>query len=105
MTQPTTRIFIALAASAALLAALPAAAHGNRWNASRWDGPSYGHAWGHHKYRAHHDERRVIRERVIVERPVVREYYYDAPPVRYRYAREPSIVIGVSLPPIVIPIR
>ena len=103
MKPPITRVLAILAASAGLLVAAPAAAHGNRWDGPRWSGPPYGHAWGHHKHRHDRYERRVIRERIIVERP--RDYYHYDAPVRYRYARDPAIVIGVSIPPIVIPIR
>lgn len=85
-----------------------------------WDGR--GRGWGHHKHHHHRhfrdydDHRTVIRERVIVRErerprhyyapPVVQNYYYDAPPVRsYSYSRSPAIVVGVDIPPLVIPLR
>jgi hypothetical protein len=93
-----------LVASAGLLFALPAAAHGDRWDGPRWSNQHHGKAWGHAKHRHGRYERHVVRERVVVRHPVVRERYY-APPVSYAYSRSPSIVIGVSIPPLVIPLR
>lgn len=69
-----------------------------------------GHKRGHYKERweSRHEyrDRVVIKEKVIVKhRPVVREHYYYEPYPRYSYSRDPAIVIGVNVPPIVIPLR
>ena len=76
---------------------------------SKSERKAYKHYQRYHRH-DHSDRRTVIRERVVVrevpryyrEREV-REYYY-APPAR-SYSREPAVVIGVSIPPIVIPFR
>jgi hypothetical protein len=54
----------------------------------------------------------VVRERVIVhERPryyretVVHNHYYEPAYRSYSYSRSPALVIGVDIPPIVIPLR
>lgn len=66
----------------------------------------------HHKHQRHYrdHERTVIRERVIIrEQPrYIREregltHYYTPP--RYYSAPAPAIVIGVNIPPLVIPLR
>lgn len=82
--------------------------------------------WGHHKhhYKHHHkhhhkheyrgwrDGRTVYRERVIVrerpvyyQAPVIRERYYEQPYRSYSYSRSPAVVIGIDIPPLVIPLR
>ncbi len=86
--------------------------------------------WGHHKhhykhhnkhdhkhhnkrgYRDWRDGRTVYRERVIVRErpvyyhvPVVRERYYEQPYRSYSYGRSPAVVIGIDIPPLVIPLR
>lgn len=108
-------LLAATLAGAALFTALPASAGGDHWDRGdghdrgEWrDGPR-GHGWGHHK---HWGPRYIERERVVIqERPVYRDYYYEAPvryyappPVRY-YRRDPAIVIGLDVPPLVIPLR
>ena len=117
----------ALLVGASLCASVPAQAHQERhgWDERGrhshyhsgergWRGddhPGRGHARGHYKsYRgADYPARVVIREKVIVHspaRPVVREHHYHySPAPAYAYSRDPAIVIGVSVPPIVIPIR
>jgi len=116
-TALTLKLLAALVAGGALFTALPAHAgrdHHDRGDYREWRdddrGHRRGHARGHYKEHRHsHGERVVIREKVIVQRPVMREYYYERPaPVyapAYSYARDPSIVIGVNVPPIVIPLR
>lgn len=95
-----TRIRITLTAvlgALALAASTGALAH----DRGRHDGHR-GHGWGHvrHHYAHHHYHRhQVIRERVIVRQP---------PPVYYErraYYAQPAIVIGVDLPPLVVPLR
>ncbi len=87
--------------------------------------------WGHHKHhykhhykhdhkhhykhdhkRGYRDGRTVYRERVIVRErpvyyhaPVVREHYYERPYRSYSYGRSPAVVIGIDIPPLVIPLR
>lgn len=95
---------------------LAGGAHADRGD---WDGP--GRGWGHYKHHHHHRYDRdydrgptVIRERVIVRErpryyapPVVEHHYYDygAPVRSYGYRRSPAIVVGVDIPPLVIPLR
>lgn len=66
-----------------------------------------GHAWGHYKHqyqhrypeRPHYHRQGMVRERVIIHRP---------PPViyeRHAYYDRPAIVIGVDIPPLVVPLR
>ena len=111
-------LLAALIAGAAMMTALPAHADRDGWRDHDRDGwRSHNRGWGedhrhgHKKHWKHADrERVVIRERIIERRPVVREYRYYERPSRYYeparvYSRDPSIVIGVSVPPIVIPIR
>lgn len=99
--------FLAIAvAGSALLASLPAEAGRDRYEyRERIDYRDHGK-----KHRKHKNERVVIRERTIVHRPIVREYhYYEAPAPYYYsrdyYSRDPSVVIGVSIPPLIIPLR
>jgi len=110
-------LFAAALAGAALFTGLPASADGGRhWDRherGEWrdDHPGRGHGWGHHKHWRHHHY--VERDRVVIrERPVYRDYYYYEapvryyePPVRYSYPRNPAIVIGLDVPPLVIPLR
>lgn len=82
------------------------------------------HDYGRHDYgRRDHGKRKygrdrhtVYRERVIVREvprhhhrpaPVVNNHYYGSPPVHrnYAYSRSPAVVIGVDIPPLVIPLR
>jgi hypothetical protein len=90
----------------ALFTALPALAHDGGWD--RYDDRGHGH-WRHHHHHRHH-RHYVEYDRVVVrERPVYRSYYAPAAPVYYapppvRYA-DPAVVVGVSLPPVVIPLR
>ncbi|MDY0014316.1 MAG: hypothetical protein RBS40_15685 [Rhodocyclaceae bacterium] len=104
-------LIAAALAGFAFLTALPASADGRGWDRHerfehrQWrDGPPRGYAWGPHRH--WRDDRYYVgRERVVIrERPVYRDYYYEAP-VRYRYARDPAIVIGLDIPPLVIPLR
>jgi hypothetical protein len=101
----------------ALLAGLAVAALGLSATASAHDRHDRyeRHHWkqGHHSYgHARHYERHVarhyyapppyvVRERVVVQRPI-----YVAPPPRYYApAYPPGLVVSVDIPPIVIPIR
>lgn len=105
----------ALAGSALLATTLPAQArHDHRdWRDGYRDwrhSPPPGHAYGH-KYK---QPRKVV---VVRQGPprrpaVVHHYYHSSPPPvyypssgYYGHNRSPAIVIGVSIPPIVIPIR
>ncbi len=107
-----TRIRAALVATLgamALAASTGALAHER--GKHEWHGSQPGHGWGHaypvysaypvqpayryHAYRPHH----VMRERVV---------FLEPPPVIYArpaYSAPPGIVIGVSLPPLVIRLR
>jgi hypothetical protein len=84
-------------------------AHDDDRGWSKSERNAYKHYQRNHRH-DHADRRTVIRERVVVrEAPrhyrerEVHEYYY-VPPVR-SYSREPAVVIGVNIPPIVIPFR
>ncbi len=92
---------IVVSGSALLAASLPAEAGRDRYEyRERIDYRDHGKK--HHKR-----ERVVIKERTtIVHRPVVREvhHYYEPAPA-YFYSRDPAVVIGVSIPPLVIPLR
>ncbi len=122
----TVKLLAALVAGTALFTALPAEAHDrDGWRHDRhfdrdgwWRDRHYDRDdWhddrrGHRHWRGHHKdrwdrERVIIREKVIVRRPPVREYHYYERPARVYspYYRDPAIVIGVDLPPIVIPLR
>ncbi|MCK0507083.1 hypothetical protein [Aromatoleum anaerobium] len=129
MKSHTLKLLAALVAGGAMLTALPAHAdrgdrewrgHDREWrdhdrdwrrHDREWRDDDRGHRHGHYKKHWKHDhERVVIRERIVERRPVVREYrYYERPsyyvPPAPVYSRDPAIVIGVSVPPIVIPIR
>lgn len=92
------RIRIALAAAFGVLA-VAASTGALAHDRGRHDGHR-GHGWGHHK-QVHHSHRNyvMVRERVVVHAP---------PPVIYErraYYGSPAIVIGVNLPPLVIPLR
>lgn len=104
------KIFAALLCGSLL--AVGGAAHAD----GRWD--DRGRGWGdqkhyHHRHFRDYDDRHtVIRERVIVRErpryyapPVVEHYYYGAPVRSYSYSRSPAIVVGVDIPPLVIPLR
>lgn len=117
MKSHTLKLLAALVAGSAMLTALPAHAdRGDReWRGHDrdWRDHDRGHRHGHYKKHWKHDhERVVIRERIVERRPVVREYHYYererpsyyVPPAPV-YSRDPAVVIGVSVPPIVIPIR
>jgi hypothetical protein len=111
MARPQLRHFLLAACGAlALVTAGAASAHEGRghwehrdrgWrDDDGWRGDGWRGDW-------HRRDRVVIRDRVVVrERPV-----YVAPPVVYERPyyyprlREPSIVIGVDVPPLVIPLR
>jgi hypothetical protein len=79
-----------------------------------WEDDDRGWHKHKHHYKHHHrgwDKRTVYRERVIIrERPryresVVHHHYYEPPRRAYSYSRSPAVVIGVDIPPLVIPIR
>lgn len=108
-------LIAATLAGAALFTALPASAGGDHWDRrdrGEWRGDHRGHGGGHHKHWRHHHHGHYVDRVVIRERPVYRDYYYEAPvryyappPVRYGYPRDPAIVIGLDVPPLVIPLR
>lgn len=62
-----------------------------------------GHGWGKHKHH-HHDHRRykAVRERVVIQRlaPVI----YAQPAYHYYYG-PPAVVVGISVPPLVVRLR
>ncbi|MBN8443485.1 MAG: hypothetical protein J0M28_17560 [Thauera sp.] len=98
-----------------LLAAGGAAQAGDRWDdhGRGWDNHKHHYKHHHHRHFRDYDDRRtVIRERVIVREypryyapPVVEHRYYDAPVRSYGYSRSPAVVVGVDIPPLVIPLR
>lgn len=114
------KLLAALVAGSAMLLTLPAHADRDHWRGDghrewrgdgyrEWRGDDRGHRHGHYKKFRNH-ERVVIRERIIERRPIVREYRYYERPVEYYapapvYSRDPALVIGVSIPPIIIPFR
>ena len=83
-----------------LLVAGTAQAHGGR------DWPEYG---GHHEYRPHrhgHDHgHRMFRAPPPPVAYGVAPYPYYAPAPVYRRPSSPALVIGVDIPPLVIPLR
>jgi hypothetical protein len=73
------------------------------------DGRHHGRGDPHRHWDRHYDHRYygpVVRERVVVSRPVYVAPYY-APPVypSYYYPPRPGIVVNVDIPPLVIPLR
>ena len=103
------KLRVAVLAGGTLLATtLPAEARHDRHDHREWrhDYRGHGHAYGpKHK----HKQKTVVVHRAP-KRTVVHQYhyypqpYYAPPPVQY-YSRQPAVVIGVNIPPIVIPIR
>ena len=69
--------------------------HGHGHKHRHWQGHYAGHYY-------HPGPGYVVRERVVVHRPVyvAPPAYYYAPPPRY-----PGVVVSVDIPPIVFPIR
>lgn len=66
--------------------------HHNHWHGRHYDRPVV---------RYHYPPPYVVRERVVVQRPI-----YVAPPPRYYApAYPPGVVVSVDIPPIVIPLR
>ncbi|MCB1906107.1 MAG: hypothetical protein KDH15_01960 [Rhodocyclaceae bacterium] len=65
-----------------------------------WRQRRHEHEFRHHRHAHDHDRHRsIVRERVIIrERPIYRHYES-----RYPVYAEPGVVIGVNLPPLVIP--
>ena len=114
MKPQATKLLVAIIGCGALLASVPAWADRNHRDDrhERYNGWGYGDAreWpGYRGYeRGHKHHRRPVKEKIIV-----REYHYYEPrePRRYRhqpdyrYSRDPAIVIGVNIPPIIIPLR
>lgn len=110
-------LIAAALAGTALLTALPASAGGDwdRDDHHEWRGGPPGHGWGHHHHGhwgpRYYEERIVVRERpvyypapVYYAPPPAPVYYAPAPAPRY-YPRNPAIVVGVDIPPLVIPLR
>lgn len=51
-------------------------------------------------------EKVIIRERPRYYRePEIHNHYYERPYRSYSYSRSPAVVIGVDIPPLVIPLR
>lgn len=73
-----------------------------------------GHGWGHHKHHHRHEHRGYgpgvvyYSSPVIVRQPapvfVPQPVYYE-PAYYYSPRRSPAVVIGVDIPPVVIPLR
>lgn len=79
--------------------------HGHGHGHGHWD-----HRWGHDGWRHHHHGWHghgpvVVREyRSYYYAPPPAPVYYEPAPVYY-YPSRPAVTIGVSVPPIVIPLR
>jgi hypothetical protein len=100
--KTSTKTLLTAAAAVALGLSASAGAH-DRYGPDRprhWHGPHYDRVYVHRPY---YPPRYVVRERVVVQRPVYvppPPYYYAPAPV-YR----PGVVVSVDIPPIVIPLR
>lgn len=119
---PTRKILVALLCGSVLAMGSTLAQADDRGPRGKAWGHSKHHHHKHYKHKKHdrhgrdhryRDQRTVYRERVIVREapryyrtpaPVVNNYYYPAPR-SYAYSRDPAIVIGVDIPPVVIPLR
>jgi len=77
--------------------------HGHRHADKHWKNHHH-HADRHWSNHHHHAYRQVIRERVVVARPVYVEPYvtYAPPPPPPYY---PGVAIRVDIPPLVFPLR
>lgn len=99
-------LLAALLCGGLLVGATAAEAHGGRYDGGHWSHPGKG--WGHQRHHFRGPDT-IVRERVIVrERPRYyydREVYYAPAPVYRHYRAEPAVVIGVQIPPLVIPLR
>lgn len=113
-TTHSRKFFAALLCGGLLLAGSAAEARGDRDHRGRgWDDRRHEHRHhDRHHFRGYGDSRTVIRERVVIrEAPrryrerEVREYHYTQPYPSYGYRGAPAIVIGIGIPPIVIPLR
>ncbi len=98
MKTKSTLILVAIGSTLSLALSAPAAAR---------DDYGRDHRHHHHKHWKHqghgYGHERVIRERVVVERPVyVERYVTYAPPPPPRYS---GIVLSVDIPPLVFPLR
>lgn len=122
------KLLVALLSGALLLAAaLPAVAGGDRHDRREWRNDHRGHDRGYRGYergRGHAEKykhKNVIVHRSTPSRTVMQHHHYYprsaypqryyapkhnryTPPRRY-HSSQPSIVIGINLPPIVIPAR
>lgn len=103
-------LLTALAAATLMLGAGTASAdRGGRddhWEGRGWRG--HDHWRGdrhHHRHWRDHDRRVVVRERVVIREQPVYGGYWPAPVYAAPVYADPSVVIGVNLPPIVIPLR
>ncbi len=108
-----------LLAAGTLFASLPAEAGHDRRDFREWRhdhrhvGPGYGHKRHHaapHRHSQRVVTRHVVRERYVYPPAISHRHVYPAypvypAPVYYPYRRDPAIVIGVSIPPLVIPLR
>ena len=118
MNTPLTRkLLVAMICGGILIAAAPAA-HADRDyrdyrdDRGERDYRGWHHKRHHHKNQRHWDERILYRERVIIrERPrhyrerEVHHHYYQQPAPSYGYSRSPALVIGVNIPPLIIPLN
>jgi Ni/Co efflux regulator RcnB len=99
-----------LGAALALTMSAAANADGGRGRDRDWEHRGHHHRhWDRHDHRHHgryYVPHRVVRERIVIERPV-----YVAPPAPVYYGhyprvpRYPGIVVNVDIPPLVIPLR
>ncbi len=110
-TTLTRKLVIALLCGGVLAAAAPAAHADRDDRGPRWGQHKHSHKH-EYKHRRHWDERTVYREKVIIRErpryyrePVIHNHYYERPYRSYSYSRSPAVVIGVDIPPLVIPLR
>lgn len=106
------KLFAALACCGLLIGAGGAHADDDDWDGHRGRGHYKHYKHKHHRHYHHDHHHTVVRERVIVrERPryyeerEVHHHYHEAPVRSYSYSRSPAIVVGVDIPPLVIPLR
>lgn len=108
-TLPMRTFMVTLLCGGLLAGAGAAEARGDRYDDDRHYGRHPGHNWKHHRHHHYHGgPETVVRERVIIrERPRYydRETYYDYAPAYRPYRPDPAVVIGVQIPPLVIPLR
>jgi hypothetical protein len=114
MNSPLTRKLLTALICGGILIATAPAAHADRDDHDDRDHRRWQHEKRHYKKHRDWDGRTVYRERVIIrERPrhyrerEVHHHYYQQPmpSYGYGYSRSPALVIGVNIPPLIIPLN